>query len=372
MGKFLLLYNIFPDTVKSQEVFYEYAIEICRIILYNDRVEYKTRERKNMLHWILMAVGLIASFVLLVKGADFFVDGCVSIAKLLHVPNLIIGLTIVAMGTSAPEAAVSISSALSNPEDAGITVGNLLGSNLLNILVILGISAVLVPVAVDGSLLKKDFPLLLGSAIIAPLLFVTGDMNGTRIGGIILLVLFVIFMVWTVYSACASRKKSIAEQSPEEADEKTMSVPRSIIYAEGGLAVVILGGQLAVYCAKDIAHGIGISESLIGLTVVALGTSLPELITSVVSARKGNSDLALGNVIGSNLFNILMVMGLSMTISPFSVTTENLIDSLCVLGATVLCFVFSATRKRVSRVEGGIFLLAYAVYLTYIISRDVL
>lgn len=326
-----------------------------------------------MLHWLLMAAGLVVSFVLLVKGADYFVDGCVSIAQLLHVPNLIIGLTIVAMGTSAPEAAVSISSAVSNSQDAGITVGNLIGSNLLNILIILGISAVFVPIAVESSLLKKDFPLLLGSAIIVPLLFWSCGMKGSRLGGFVLLAFFLAFMIWTVTSAMSDRKKIIKDQSSEgENSKKPMSVPRSIIYAAGGLAVVIFGGQLAVYCAKDIAHGIGISETLIGLTVVALGTSLPELITSVVSARKGNSDLALGNVIGSNLFNILMVLGLTMIISPFNVNTENIIDALCVLAATVLCYFFAATRKKIGRIEGVIFLLAYAVYLTYIILRGII
>ena len=304
-----------------------------------------------MLHWIIMIAGLIISFILLVKGADFFVDGCVSIARLLRVPDLIIGLTIVAMGTSAPEAAVSISSAVSNSENAGITVGNLLGSNLLNILIILGVSAVIVPISVQSSLLKKDFPLLLGSAIIVPLLFITGGMRGTRFSGFVLEIMFIIFMVWTVINANTSRKTPL-------------SVPKSIIYAGGGLAVVIGGGQLAVYCAKDIAHGIGISESLIGLTVVALGTSLPELITSVVSARKGKSDLALGNVIGSNL--------LSMIIAPFDVTMKNVIDSLCVLAASIICYVFAATRKKIGRAEGMVFILSYAVYLTYIIARDVI
>ena len=295
-----------------------------------------------MLHWIIMIAGLIISFILLVKGADFFVDGCVSIARLLRVPDLIIGLTIVAMGTSAPEAAVSISSAVSNSENAGITVGNLLGSNLLNILIILGVSAVIVPISVQSSLLKKDFPLLLGSAIIVPLLFITGGMRGTRFSGFVLEIMFIIFMVWTVINANTSRKTVIDRREDQQPDE------------------------------KDIAHGIGISESLIGLTVVALGTSLPELITSVVSARKGKSDLALGNVIGSNLFNILMVMGLSMIIAPFDVTMKNVIDSLCVLAASIICYVFAATRKKIGRAEGMVFILSYAVYLTYIIARDVI
>lgn len=312
----------------------------------------------------LMVAGLALSFVFLVKGADFFVDGCVSVARILKVPNLIIGLTIVAMGTSAPEAAVSITGAISNPQDAGITLGNLLGSNLLNILIILGISAVIVPIKVAPSLLKKDFPLLLTSAVIVPVLFLAEGMKATRVGGVVLLVLFGAFMVWTVVTALINRKNA-------EDDEETLpSVPKSILYAAGGLALVILGGQMAVHCAKFIARGIGISESLIGLTVVALGTSLPELITSVVSAKKGNSDIALGNIIGSNLFNILMVLGLSMTISPFKVTANNIVDCICVLGATVLCYVFCANKKTLSRAKGIVFLLLYAVYLAYIIIRD--
>lgn len=323
----------------------------------------------NIGFMLLAAVGLVVSFVLLVKGADYFVDGCVSIAKLLRVPNLIIGLTIVAMGTSSPEAAVSVSGAITDPSNAGITVGNLLGSNLLNILVILGVSAVIVPISVDKSLLKKDFPLLMGSAILVPLLFWIFDYKGTRLAGVIVLALFAVFMVWTVMNALSSRKNALNAPSEDVPDEKPMSVPKSIIYAVAGLAVVIGGGQLAVTCAKYIAQGIGISDSLIGLTVVALGTSLPELITSVVAAKKGNSDLALGNVIGSNLFNILMVLGLAMIIAPFSVSMESMIDALVVLGVSAVCYI-SAFGKKIGRAWGIVYLLIYAVYLAYIIMRD--
>jgi cation:H+ antiporter len=324
----------------------------------------------SILYMLLAAVGLLVSFVLLVKGADYFVDGCVSIARLLRVPNLIIGLTIVAMGTSAPEAAVSISSAITDPTNAGITVGNLFGSNLLNLLVILGVSAVVVPVHVDKSLLKKDFPLLMGSAVLIPVLFWLFDFRGTRLAGAIILVFFAIFMIWTIRDALASRKQTaLAEHADDAEEEKPMSTGKSILYAVCGLAVVIGGGELAVLCAKYIAQGLGVSDTLIGLTVVALGTSLPELITSVVAARKGNSDLALGNVIGSNLFNILMVMGITMVIAPFSVTMDNMIDALCVLGASAVCYGFAATKK-IGRGMGVAMLLLYAVYLTYIISRD--
>lgn len=325
-----------------------------------------------ILYMLLAVLGLVVSFVLLVKGADYFVDGCVSIAKLLRVPSLIIGLTIVAMGTSAPEAAVSISGAITDPTNAGITLGNLLGSNLLNILIILGISAVIVPMSVDKSLLKKDFPLLLGSAVIVPLLFWVSGFKGTRLGGVIILAFFAVFMIWTIMNALSSRKNSkVIDSGNDEfsADEAPMSNLKSILYAVCGLAVVIGGGQLAVFCAKYMARGMGISESLIGLTVVALGTSLPELITSVVAARKGNSDLALGNIIGSNLFNVLMVLGLTMIISPFAVTMNNIIDALAVLAVSILCYAFAATKK-IGRVKGIVFLLCYAVYLTYIIIRD--
>lgn len=327
----------------------------------------------SILYMLLAALGLMVSFVFLVKGADYFVEGCVSIAKLLQVPNLIIGLTIVAMGTSAPEAAVSISGAVTDPSNAGITLGNLLGSNLLNILIILGISAVIVPMSVDSSLLKKDFPLLIGSAIIVPLLFWAFGYRGTRLAGVIILAFFAVFMVWTIMNALSSRKHSNSESIGEDngvSDDAPMSKLKSIIYAVCGLAVVIGGGQLAVYCAKYIARGIGISESLIGLTVVALGTSLPELITSIVAAKKGNSDLALGNVIGSNLFNILFVLGLSLIISPISITMNNMFDALAVLAASILCYAFAATRK-IGRVKGLIFLLCYGIYLTYIIIRDI-
>lgn len=328
-----------------------------------------------ILYMILAIIGLAASFVLLVKGADYFVDGCVSIAKLLKVPNLIIGLTIVAMGTSAPEAAVSISGAVTDPSNAGITLGNLLGSNILNILVILGVSAVIVPMTVDKSLLRKDFPLLIGSAIIVPLLFWAFGYKGTRLAGVMILAFFSVFMIWTIMDALSSRKKTqisemIADDSDEVSDDEPMSKLKSVLYAVCGLAVVIGGGQLAVYCAKYIARGIGISESLIGLTVVALGTSLPELITSVVAARKGNSDLALGNVIGSNLFNILFVLGLSLLISPFAIAMESMYDAIAVLAASVLCYVFALSGK-IGRAKGIVFLLCYGVYLTYIIMRDV-
>lgn len=328
-----------------------------------------------ILYMILAIIGLAASFVLLVKGADYFVDGCVSIAKLLKVPNLIIGLTIVAMGTSAPEAAVSISGAITDPSNAGITLGNLLGSNILNILVILGVSAVIVPMTVDKSLLRKDFPLLIGSAIIVPLLFWAFGYKGTRTAGVIILAFFSVFMIWTILDALSSRKKTqlsemIADDSDEVTDDEPMSKLKSVLYAVCGLAVVIGGGQLAVYCAKYIARGIGISESLIGLTVVALGTSLPELITSVVAARKGNSDLALGNVIGSNLFNILFVLGLSLLISPFEIAMESMYDAIAVLAASVLCYVFALSGK-IGRAKGIVFLLCYGAYLTYIIMRDV-
>ena len=325
----------------------------------------------TILYMLLAALGLIVSFVLLVKGADYFVDGCVSIAKLLRVPNLIIGLTIVAMGTSAPEAAVSISGAITDPTNAGITLGNLLGSNLLNILIILGISAVIVPMTVDKSLLKKDFPLLIASAVLVPLLFWVFDFKGTRLGGVIILALFAVFMIWTIMNALSSRKnsKAIENDNGEVSDEAPMSKLKSILYAVCGLAVVVGGGQLAVFCAKYIARGMGVSESLIGLTVVALGTSLPELITSVVAARKGNSDLALGNIIGSNLFNMLMVLGLTMIISPFTVTMNNIIDALVVFAVSILCYVFAATKK-IGRAKGIVFLLCYAVYLGYIIMRD--
>ncbi|MBQ1546758.1 MAG: calcium/sodium antiporter, partial [Lachnospiraceae bacterium] len=254
-------------------------------------------------------VALLVGFVLLIKGADFFVDGSSSVAKKLHVPSLIIGLTIVAMGTSLPELAVSITASINNSN--ALAVSNVIGSNLFNLMVVLGVSACLNPLVVGKQVVKKDYPFSVACAI---LLLVLGwiGMELGRIDGAIFLVIFVGFLVYQVMSALKERKKALAggDESDSAASDdgeeiKDISLPLSIVFIIGGAAAVKFGGDGVVYGAKTIAAFFGLSENLIGLTIVALGTSLPELVTSVVAAKKNELDMAVGNVVGSNIFNIL-------------------------------------------------------------------
>lgn len=307
---------------------------------------------------------LIAGFTVLIKGADFFVEGSGSIAKKLRVPDIIVGLTIVAMGTSSPELAVSVSAALGGSSD--ISVGNVVGSNLLNILIVLGISAVLSPIIVDKSLFNRDFPMLIVTAVILPLIAVTGGNRIGRLGGIVLIAIFIVYIMLTVRSALQYRK-----EYPSSETEEITVMPwwQSIAFTVGGAAAVIISGQISVNAATDIAHQLGISEAIIGLTVVALGTSLPELVTSAVAAKKGNSDMALGNIVGSNIFNVLLILGTTAVIKPFPVSTESIIDQIAVLAVTILLIIFSKTGNKISRTEGIIFLFLYVIYAVYLFMR---
>jgi len=307
---------------------------------------------------------LIAGFTVLIKGADFFVEGSGSIAKKLRVPDIIVGLTIVAMGTSSPELAVSVSAALGGLSD--ISVGNVVGSNLLNILIVLGISAVLSPIIVDKSLFNRDFPMLIVTAVILPLIAVTGGNRIGRLGGIVLIAIFIVYIMLTVRSALQYRK-----EYPSSETEEITVMPwwQSIAFTVGGAAAVIISGQISVNAATDIAHQLGISEAIIGLTVVALGTSLPELVTSAVAAKKGNSDMALGNIVGSNIFNVLLILGTTAVIKPFPVSTESIIDQIAVLAVTILLIIFSKTGNKISRTEGIIFLFLYVIYAVYLFMR---
>ena len=324
---------------------------------------------------ILPYLLLIVGFVALIKGADFFVDGACSIAKKLRVPDLIVGLTVVAMGTSMPELAVSVSAALGGSSD--ISVGNVVGSNILNILVILGLSALIVPVIVDPALLKRDIPVLLGTAILLPaftLLFRGSAQDGffsklPRIGGIFLALVFIGYLTLTVVSALDYRKKHKNEILEEEETIKVLPWWKSILFTVGGAAVIILGGNLSVNAATDIARQLGISEAVIGLTVVALGTSLPELVTSVVAAKKGNSDIAIGNIVGSNIFNVLLILGTTVTILPINVTFDSFIDQLVLLGISIYLTIITFTGRKVNRLEGASFLLIYIAYTAYLFLR---
>ena len=318
-------------------------------------------------------IALIGGFFLLVKGADWFVDGSSSIAKLLKVPAIIIGLTIVAFGTSLPEASVSISSAIA--EKNALAVSNVVGSNIFNTLVVLGASALMLPVRVQPGSVKKEIPfsILCTVALLASLLF--GMSTATVgegaeytlgwIGGLVLLALFAFYMYWQISAALKARHADTAEEDTI----KVLSPVKSVLFIVVGIVCIIVGGDLVVDSASAIAMKWGMSETLVGMTIVAIGTSLPELVTSMVAAKKGESDLALGNAIGSNIFNILFVLGLSAVISPITVDILAVIDTIAVIGVSVLVLVFSATQKKISRVEGGIMVAAYIGYFVYMFVR---
>lgn len=300
---------------------------------------------------------LIIGFVLLVKGADFFVDGASSIAAKLKVPSLIIGLTVVSMGTSLPEAAVSISASLSG--NNGISLGNVVGSNLFNLLVVVGVSSMILPIATDSDVLKRDMPISI--LITAALCVMLLDGNLSRLDAAILLVLFAAYMFLLIRSALKNRT--------EESQQKVMSWFKSILYSVVGAAAIIGGGQLVVESAKVIAASLGMGETLIGLTVVAIGTSLPELVTSIVAARKGDSGIAMGNVVGSNIFNILFILGMAGVISPMAADSAFFIDTGILIGMSLVMLFFAYTGKKTSRTEGAISTALYVVYTAYIIMR---
>lgn len=311
---------------------------------------------------MLKYIYLIVGFVLLIKGADFFVEGSSSVAKKLRVPSIIVGMTIVAMGTSLPETSVSVSASIAAKND--LAISNVIGSNIFNLMVVCGICAVLCPLTVDGTTLKRDFPF---SIVIAGLLMALGGIDGVvgRFDGILFLVLFVVFLLIMIYSA----KKSRDNSAPEADEYKIMPVWKCILYMVGGIAAIAAGGEMVVEGASDIARAFGMSENLIGMTIVALGTSLPELVTSVVAARKNELDMALGNVIGSNIFNILFVLGIASAISPVSYTNENLIDSAVLIVMSMIVLIFCLPKKRLIRWNGVAMLALYAGYTAYIFTR---
>ena len=300
---------------------------------------------------------LLVGFVLLIKGADFFVDGSSSIAKLLKVPSVVIGLTIVALGTSAPEAAVSIAAGVSGSNE--IAISNVVGSNIFNMLMVVGVCALIKPFELNKTILKRDFPVnIVASLILLAVMFV-----GSAIGlidGIMLLVLMILYISYLVVSAIKNR-----EESTEEI--KTLHPFVSVLFIIGGLAAVIFGGDLVVDSATVLAKAMGLSETFIGLTVIAIGTSLPELVTSVVASKKGDNGLALGNVVGSNIFNILFILGLSSSLSPIAVDNSAMINLIVLCAATVLMYLLCVLRKKLGRAEGAAMVLLYAMYTGYLI-----
>ena len=307
-----------------------------------------------MIQLALLAVG----FVLLVKGADWFVDGAASIAEKLGIPQLVIGLTIVAMGTSAPEAAVSLTAAFHG--NADITIGNVVGSNILNILIILGLAAVICPMKVARLTAFVDIPVTI---VITLLLLLLGyDGTVSRLDAGILLLFFIAYLSYLF----AMTKKGLIVGENEEEGAKIQSVPKALLFTVVGLALIIVGSSLAVDAASAIATMLGLSERFIGLTIVALGTSLPELFTSVAAAIKKNPDMAIGNIVGSNIFNILFIVGLSGLVIPVPFVSAFCFDTLIATAATVLLFVLTLPTKRLGRVAGIIMLAAYGAYFAMI------
>lgn len=304
---------------------------------------------------------LIVGFILLIKGADFFVDGSASVAKKLRVSSMIIGLTVVAMGTSAPECAVSIAASFRG--DNAVAVSNVIGSNIFNLLMVCGICAVISPLPVKAETMKKEFPISIVAAIALVVMGYLG-MEVGRVDGLLLLGAFIVFLIWLVRGA---RKGRDANEDEEEI--KTLSTWLCLIYIVGGIAAIVVGGDLVVDSATTIAENFGLSQTLIGLTIVAMGTSLPELVTSIVAAGKGETDMAIGNVIGSCIFNILLVLGIAGAISPIEVLMENVIDAIILIGISIVTWIFAWTGKRINRAEGAIMVAIYAAYMGYICVR---
>lgn len=304
-----------------------------------------------LIQLFLLAIG----FVMLVKGADWFVSGASSIAAKFKIPQLVIGLTIVAMGTSAPEAAVSITAALRGSAD--ITIGNIVGSNILNVLVILGLSSIIVPIAIAKSTVKIEIPFLIGTTIVLLLLGLDGIIS--LVDGLILIALFVIYLLYLL---------RMAKNNPEETEEsKPLKLWQALLATAVGLALIVLGSDFAVNAASEIARMLGLSERFIGLTIVALGTSLPELFTSVTAARKGNADIAVGNIVGSNIFNILFVVGLSSMVTPVPFASNFVVDMLIAVAAVAALLAFTFKNRKLVRWHGIALILGYVAYFLYLL-----
>lgn len=302
---------------------------------------------------------LVAGFVMLVKGADLFVDGASGIATKFGIPQLVIGLTIVAMGTSAPEAAVSITAAFGGSAD--ITIGNIVGSNILNILIILGISALVYPLAIQKSTLIVDIPVVLLATVVLYLLGFDGNIS--RIDAVIMLVIFAAYLSYLFIGAKKEASLQKAENTDaEENAAKEISLLKASIFTVIGLALIIGGSNFVVNSATAIAKALGLSQRFIGLTIVALGTSLPELFTSVTAALKKNSDIAIGNIVGSNIFNILFIVGLSGLIIPVPFAEEFRFDTMISGVAAAALLLFCLPKKKLPRFAGAIMLLGYALY----------
>ena len=304
-------------------------------------------------------IWLMVGFVLLVKGADLFVEGSASAARLLRVPAAVIGLTVVAFGTSAPELAVSVTAALAGSN--GIALGNVIGSNMFNLLMVTGLSSMAAAMPVDRGLMNWDFFFSIAVSVVM-LAMTAFDRQMGRIDGAVMLALFAYFLYHVFQTAVRERRSAQKER-------RSLSAPLSAFYIAAGLGAVVLGSGMVVDCASALASAFGLSENLIGLTVVALGTSLPELVTSMVAARKGENGLALGNVIGSNIFNILLIMGVSSSVSPIQVTVSTVYDLICLILVSCVCWAMGRRKMCYTRAHGILMVGMYAVYMIYVLIR---
>ena len=308
--------------------------------------------------FLLQLVLLIVGFVMLIKGADWFVEGAAGIARKFGIPQLVVGLTIVAMGTSAPEAAVSITAALKG--NAGISIGNVVGSNIMNIFVILGLSAVIIAIAIQESTIKYEIPYLLFISIVFLIMGYTGG-TITLLEGIVLWALFILYLAYLF---------RLAKKGSDEEEEENRSPLFLLLSGIVGAIIIVWGSNITVDSATAIAKMIGLSESFIGLTIVALGTSLPELVTSVTAAKKGNADIAIGNIVGSNIFNILFVIGTTALIITVPFAANFLIDSAIAIFAAILLWVSVFKAKKLTRTSGIIMLLCYGAYFVYLLMQS--
>ena len=316
----------------------------------------------QLLNYVILIVG----FVLLIKGADYFVDGSSSLAKRFHIPSIVIGLTIVAFGTSAPEAAVSISAAINKSN--GIVIGNVVGSNIFNLLMVVGFCAVIKPFTVKKDIMKSEFPQSIYAGLLLLLMSLDTLFNNRanvidRTEGIILLVFIVIFVINQVSNALKAR-------SEYDGEEYELLPPvKTALFILGGIAAVIIGGDMVVKSASGIARSFGVSDHLIGLTIVAIGTSLPELVTSIIAAKKGESELALGNVIGSNIFNIFFILGMSAAVSPIIIGSQTFYDIAIFLAVSIVAYILTRISMSAKRWHGILYILMYIAFTGYILIR---
>lgn len=317
-----------------------------------------------MVNILLNLLFLIIGMVFLIKGADFFVEGASNVAKALKIPSLIIGLTLVSIGTSLPELSVSVNSALQNASD--MSFGNVVGSNIFNVLVVIGASALFTPMIVSKTIKKFDIPVVIGLYLVLTLFaFVISPNSITLVEGLIILVLFVTYLTFLVIRS----KKEATEEEVVEKPTKKWWV--NVLFIILGLAGIIAGGEFVVTTASELALKFGMSELLVSLTIVAVGTSLPELVTSMVAAKKGENDIAVGNAIGSCLFNVSLILGISAMFNPLTIQTSSLVDVLVMILCVGLVLLFAFKSDKVNKTCGGIMVAIYVIYLVYIVLRNI-